>query len=120
MTLIEVVAGLAILATVLSSIIAIKVRTVHASRLAGQRRAAVSAADALLSTWWQDRSAFPRAASGPVPGHADLVWQTQTLPNPTARTLGADVVRLDLFSGNHLQGGESLVSVEVVLPRRGS
>lgn len=120
MTLIEVVAGLALLAAVLILVFAAKSHVARQQVRADRRLRAVAAADALLAAWWQDPATFPRAASGGVPGQPGLAWQTRIVPNPAAEALGGQAVRLDVFPGGPGAStddrAEPRVSVEVVLP----
>ena len=118
MTLIEVVAGLALLAAVLSLVFAARSHVARQQVRADRRLAAVAAADALLAAWWQDPSKFPRAGGGTVPGRPDLVWRTGIVPNPAAEALGSQAVRLEVTSAGPpgVAGARPVVSVEVVLP----
>jgi hypothetical protein len=101
---------------------------------ADRRLAAVAAADALLADWLRDPATFPRAGTGPVPGHPDLAWTTRLMPNPTAEALGGQAVRLEVTAtpppstagaaGTAADGEPVVVAVEVVVPvdrpKRGS
>src|SRR5580698_4819347 len=110
MTLIEVLAGLVVLGTLLASVAVARSRYMHQAALADQRAAAVIAADRLLNNWWGQSDPLPRSASGQIDDR--LSWQTHVLVNPTARQMGADIVRLEMFRGS----SEPLVTVDVLVP----
>ena len=117
MTLIETVAGLALLATVLSLVFTARSHVARQQVRADRRQAAVAAADALLAAWWQDTATFPRSGGGAVPGRADLVWRTAVVPNPAAEALGSQAVRLEVTgAGPSPAEPWPVVAVEVVLP----
>jgi hypothetical protein len=97
MTLVEVIGGLGLLATLLVATLLARSRYVHQATVADRRLQAVAAADALLTTWHQDTRSLPRAGSGLVPGDEELAWHTQTLPNADATDLGAVVVQLQIL-----------------------
>ena len=118
MTLIEVVAGLALLATVLSGIVAIKTRCLRQMHRTEQRREAIRCADELLSAWWTDTATFPYRSSGPVPGHPQLQWRTRPISNLQAQSLGGQVIRLEIADFSASSSAEPLISVEVLLPRQ--
>jgi type II secretory pathway pseudopilin PulG len=109
MTLVEVVAGLALLATLLVVLLGVKARVIHQNRLAERRRQAASAADQLLAGWWRNPQTFPRDSSGSTA--IDFSWRTRPVVNASAQAVGGQVERLDVFDAN---GAD--VSVEVLLP----
>ena len=115
MTLVEVIAGLALLAGVLGGILTAKARVDRQSRDAVRREQAIDAADAMLREGFVEPTKFPRFARGLVPGHPELAWRTFPVRNLRAETLGGQVVRLEIASG---PAGDRppLVAVEVVVP----
>ena len=112
MTLVEVVAGLALMATLIASLLAVKMRVVHQSHLAQRRQEAIAAADQLLTQWWQNPKTFPRSAAGSTP--SGLAWRTKIVPSATAAAAGGQVVRLEVFDDN---GADA--AVELLLPTWG-
>jgi Tfp pilus assembly protein PilV len=112
MTLVEVVAGLMLLATLLASLVTVKAGLMRQNRLAERRREAVSAADQLLAQWWQNPKTFPRSATGATP--SGLLWQTRVVPNPAAQAAGAQVVRLEVSDESGTQA-----ALELLLPTWG-
>ncbi|MGA2230832.1 MAG: hypothetical protein ABSH22_08025 [Tepidisphaeraceae bacterium] len=108
MTLVEVVAGLALMATLMTSLLAVKARVIHQNHLAERQREAAAAADQLLAKWWPNPKTFPRSSQGTA---ADgFSWRTQITPNSAAQAVGAQVVRLEVFDSS---GAD--VTVEVLL-----
>jgi type II secretory pathway pseudopilin PulG len=113
--LIEVLAGLVLLGTILSSALVARGRFQRQWRAAEEKLAAVRAADELVSEWI---AAAPGAA--PVPGEgavsraSDLRWRTTWLRDPYAQRLGARVARLEMLDG---RGGSRavLATVEFLL-----
>ena len=117
-TLVEVVAGLALLAALLAGIVQVKARYTRQARLTAQRREAVRAADALLSAWWHDAGPFPRAANGLVPENSELAWRTRPTANASARAMGAQVIRLEIRPAGSDEDTAPLAGVEVVIADR--
>src|SRR5260221_5834505 len=97
MTLVEVVGGLALLATLLVALLLAKARYTRQSAGADRRLRAVAAAEALLTGWRQDARSLPRSGSGGVAGDEGFVWRTRTVPNTDVNDLGGAVVRLEIL-----------------------
>src|SRR4051794_41700165 len=77
-TLIEVVAGLVILATVLASVTIARGRMLRQWAEADRKLAATRAADAMIAQWVADSDlAAPVASRGAVAGVEDCAWRTQ-------------------------------------------
>ena len=111
LTLIEVVAALALMATLLVAVLTIKAGLTRRRAAADRQLRAAAAADGLLTAWWGDPESFPVNRSGPVPADPALAWSTRPLPNPAAARLGGRVVRLDVRDAAAV-----VVSVDVLLP----
>ena len=114
MTLIEVVAGLALLGTLLVGIVLAKVRYTHQWNAADRRVQCAKAADELLTAWWARPGSFPRSAAGDVPGEPDLSWRTAPVGNPAVESLGAVAVRLAVIDRRYPVADP--VVIDVVLP----
>jgi prepilin-type N-terminal cleavage/methylation domain-containing protein len=101
LTLIEVMAGLAILGTLLASLVVARGRYVHQWALATRKEEAVQAADRLLAAWWINPDKLPRNAAGDVPD-GKLRWRTHVVESVAAEDLKVQIVRLELFeTGNN-------------------
>jgi hypothetical protein len=123
LTLIEVVASLAILGTLLVSMLMARQRYSRQWTLAVRKGEAVSAADQLLSEWWRDPRKLPLEGRGVIAGHPDLMWRTRTMDNRDADALDAQVVRLEVFTQAERQKGntqvkeKALATVDLLLPK---
>jgi len=97
LTLIEVVAAIAILGTILVGIVLAKSRNTR--QLAEARRTAevVRHADALLADWWADEAGVPPDAAGVIDADPTLAWRTRLVANPPIEQLGARVVRVEVI-----------------------
>ena len=110
------VAGLALLSTLLVAVLTTRAKVTRQWAAAERRLRATEAADALLTAWWQDVKTFPRRASGAVPGDGRMRWRTEVVPNELADRLEATVVRLEVFGDPAGPGAaDALAAVEVVL-----
>lgn len=116
LTLVEVLAALAILGTLLVSVLLAEARCRRQSAGARQRLESCRAADALLEQWWRDPGELPRSGQGDVPGHGELVWRTSVVENRDVRRLGGQVVRLEIRRRSGAPDEKATVSVDVVLP----
>jgi prepilin-type N-terminal cleavage/methylation domain-containing protein len=114
LTLIEVVAGLALLSVLLVAVLTAKARATRQWINSARRLEATAAADRLLTRWWPDRAHFPRDAAGRVPGDSGLFWRTSTVRNDAVNSLVASVVRLEVLDGR-TNPPVTLSSVEIVL-----
>lgn len=115
-TLLEVLAGLAILGVSLTGLLAAKARHLRQWATAQQRLEATAAAEELLAAWWQAPDKWPRNDSGPVPGRPAWTWRTRATENTGARELGAQVVRLEIVGREGEGPAEVLAGVELALP----
>jgi hypothetical protein len=114
LTLIEVVAGLALLVAIMSALLLAKSHWQRKLAESDRRLAATSAADGLLSAWWQNPKAFPIHSSGAVPEHGDMRWQTMLVGNSGVDRLGSKVVRLEIVPTD--RDASPLCRVELVVP----
>lgn len=118
MTLIEVVAAIAILGTILVGIVLAQAR--HTRQLARTDRidAAIEAADRQLQRWWTSEEGVPVGDRGVV-DQTSLRWVSRVVQSPTLDEHGARVVRIDFYSGDDQTRGDSagrpLFSVDLVL-----
>src|SRR3954470_6964454 len=95
LTLVEVIAGLALLSTLLVAVLGTKARVTRQWAHAQRKLEAVAAADKLLAGWWATPATFPRRSAGIVSGDAGLAWRTSPVASEVVRPLGASVVRLE-------------------------
>ena len=118
MTLVEVVLGLVLLATLLVAVLLTRARFVRQTASAQRRAAAVVAADEMLSAWWGDRKNFPVDAEGTVKNRPELAWRTRLVADETAQSLGGRVVALEMLNRGDGRGEtpETILRVELLLP----
>jgi len=117
MTLVEAVAGLALLGLLLVAILLAKARYTRQWARANLRGQAVAAADALLGQWRQ--AAFPmKDESGYVDG-TDFAWRRNMVSDKSAAVMGLQVVRLEVFDDRPMQREPVSVTVDFVMPIQG-
>jgi hypothetical protein len=116
MTLLEVVAGLALLASLLGALVMAKARYARQAAAADRRVEAVAAADELLAAWHQNPRALPLefSGSGAVPGERRLAWRLRPVVNAGVEELGGRVVRLEVLD-ERLAPPPVLVTLETVV-----
>ena len=121
LTLVEVLAALAILGGMLASIAVARGRLLHQWTLAQQKVEAIQAADALLEGWWREPELIEREGVGMLSD--GLRWRTGVVdPNPLglqgAGTSGEDAsvlverVRLEVTNSDDMV----LTHVDLFLP----
>ncbi len=121
LTLIEVLAAIAILGTLLVGVVLSKSRHTHQLSLSRRKDTAVRAADRLMSGWWAGADGVPVGESGRVESDPSLTWRTRIVPNDAVGDLGARVVRVEILDGG--RGGDRpldadpVLTVDLVLPR---
>jgi hypothetical protein len=98
MTLVEVVAGLVLLATVFAAVAVARGRFVRQWSDADRQLRATRAADALLAGWLGGPPGMvPVRGSGPLADADGFRWQTRPVRESAAERLEAQVVRLEVF-----------------------
>lgn len=119
LTLIEVVAAIAILGTLLVGVVLAKSR--HTRQRVDARRTvqAVQLSDAQLSQWWCSREGVPIGESGVLSEDQALHWQTRLVIDSGVMQLGARVVRYEVFVDDGKVGRDPdtpLIIVDLVVP----
>lgn len=115
LTLIEVLASLAILATLLWGVLTAKNRATHQALRAEQRLAAVTIADHLLGQWWSNGS-VPVPSEGGVPEHPSWRWHTRVVARSSVAAWGAHVGELRIVDSSDPAVHSPLLSVQFLLP----
>lgn len=95
MTLIEVLAGLVVLGTVLSSILIARSRFAQQLATANLKLGAAQQIDALVEGWMDSPLGPPPRSSGKFDER--LVWRTREIRNNAARELRSRLVRVEVF-----------------------
>ena len=119
-TLIEVVAGAALLGTLLASILVAQARVKRQACQADRRLEACAVAEELLQKWWARPESLPRSDSGSVDGRDGWSWRTRPVERTDAQAMGAQVVALEVFwrAGQDQAAEPFLARVELLLPAR--
>ncbi len=118
-TLIEVLAGLALLGSLAVAMVLAKADLTAQDALARHKLAAAAAADRLMTGWWADPAAMPRDDRGDVPGQPGLRWRTRPIDPPETPdaashpTLRCELVRLEMWFG---ELPEPVLTLDVVCP----
>jgi prepilin-type N-terminal cleavage/methylation domain-containing protein len=113
-TLIEVVASLLLVGTLLVTVMTAHRRLVNQGRLAQERIAAVAALDELLASA-QASGVDPLVQiQGKVPGNNPYTWRTSLRDDSAARSLGGSIVRIELY--NQKDTTVALATVELLQP----
>lgn len=113
LTLVEVVASLALLGTLLVGILVAHRRHVEQIHLASARIEAAQAADDLLLKWSAEGTWGAVTSTGIFEGRDDLVWRWSVIPSPQLRQMGAAIGRLEVFAAV-TSDERPLSSVEVI------
>lgn len=117
LTLVEVMASIALLGTLLVGIVMAKSRHTHQWSKAQRKLQAVQAADSMLSSWWADARSIPREGEGQIQATQPLRWTTRVIASPHARALRTQVVRLEIFDSELTAGDpQAIASVDLLLP----
>ena len=116
-TLVEVVASLMLLGTLLVGILTAHRRHAAQIRRAESRLAAVEAADTLLAQWSNEGRWGAATSTGRFDNREDLTWRWSIVPDSQLRRLGAAIGRLEIVAAD----GTPVEVVEVLttdlLPR---
>lgn len=94
LTLLEVVAAIAILATLLVAVLAAHDRLARQTKRGELRLAAIDTADTLLATWTSTSPMQIPATRGETDSSPKLYWQVTAVPNPQLLEYGVQVARL--------------------------
>jgi type II secretory pathway pseudopilin PulG len=115
-TLLEVVAGLTLMATVLvASLLSFSAHH-RQRRLAESKLAAVAVADELLGELSASREGIPRAGRGMIPGQPTWFWQTRIVAVAAPAQVPLQVIRLEVVEVTAEGSLLPLATVEVVEP----
>jgi len=123
LTLIEVVAAIAILGGILVGIVLAHSRHTRQLTLAERQQAAVRAADELITRWRGSERGVPVGREGVVPFDEALRWRTRLVESEPIARVGGRVVRVSLHVAEPATSSldpadHKLVTVDLVLPKR--
>lgn len=118
LTLVEVIAGLALLATLLASILVAFGSQAAQIRAARDRLRAVEMADRLLSEW-SSQNAIPAVGTEQsLPGTNDWRWRIVAGESAELESSGVSSVRVDVFRSKETGTDQVLASVDLLVPGR--
>jgi prepilin-type N-terminal cleavage/methylation domain-containing protein len=113
-TLVEVIAALVILGTILSALLIARGRFSRQKLVAQRRLEAVHALDQLIDHWMTGpASAVPVQSSGALSDSSNQIWRMHLVPNPAAARLGTRVVRVDVIDPSLR---EPILTLDLLLP----
>ena len=116
MTLVEVLAGLVLLGTVLASLVVSRGRLLRQWADADHKLAASHAVDELMATWMSGPpNAVPVPGQGALVGAQNCMWRTHFVPNTAARDLQARVVRLEVFDHGSDRRSATLITLDFLV-----
>ncbi len=120
MTLIEVVAGIALLGTILTTTVMAQARLLRQHQRALVKLQAVEAVDRLLMQWSVAREEIPVESSGVLLDTPEVTWKTRIGRAKTDGPLSVAIVELVASAANDPPGIPPLVRVELAIPPKGS
>jgi prepilin-type N-terminal cleavage/methylation domain-containing protein len=116
LTLVEVIAGLVLLATLLTSVLAAFKTHAAQIRSARARLQAAAAADELVAGWMA-QDALPRVGTQkPLEGADGWAWRLLTNESQRSGPVKIGCVRVEIFRPRPSVGDEVLASVTLVVP----
>ena len=116
-TLIEIIAGLVVLAVLVCEVTLARGRFMRQWESAHRRTQAAEAVDRMLAGWIGGagtEDAIPVPARGTLPGVEGCAWRTQWLTDAGATRVGAGVVRVEV-----IETGRRVLSVDIMKHIRG-
>lgn len=113
-TLVEVVVGLTLLATVIVSSLLAYSKHQKQVRLARSKIAAVQIADDLLNRMSASRTGIPPAASGTIPEHPTWSWRTSVTAETLRDPIPMQIIELQIIERENAATLNLLASTSVV------
>jgi hypothetical protein len=116
-TLLEVLAGLVVLGTLLVSVAVARGRFIRQWSDADRKLTAIRSADAQIARWLAGPpDAVPVDAEGSLDSPSNCVWRTRQLRSDAAAALGAAVIRMEVV--DRARPDRALVAVDFLLRAR--
>lgn len=112
LTLLEVVAALALLSTLLVAVLAAHDRLAKQTLRGRLRLEAIDAADALLAEWTLTQPMSIPGAKGRVKSNQRLYWYLSARSERDLEPLGVQVARLEVYDGEKESGENALATIE--------
>jgi len=121
-TLIEVLAGLAILGSVTVALLLARGNLLEQHATAQRKLEAVRIADQLLAGWYARDSAVPIDEQGEVESHPGWTWRTQIIDRPYPiqdDALPTGTLKVELFNPDSPTPRAAVITVELLAPTPG-
>ena len=118
LTLVEVIAGLALMASLLSTMVVAYSAHLRQHRNAQRKVLAVELLDRKLEEWRRTSQPIPVPAEGDFLDKPEFHWQTELVPNSTLHPFFGEVVRIEVREKQSPQ--RTLCSLELPRPKRDS
>jgi type II secretory pathway pseudopilin PulG len=118
-TLVEVLAGLAILGSVTVALLLARGNLLEQHATAQRKLEAVGIADRLLAGWYTQDSAVPIDEEGEVDGQPGWTWRTYMMDDPATSTeplLPVSVVRVELYNNLGTAPDTAVITVDLLTP----
>lgn len=120
-TLMEVVVGLALAATLLVAVLAACGHHLRQLRLADSRMIAIKTADQMLAEWYHRDGRVPINAGGVCRQNSSLTWQTEARTtvlgaSSNKNSFKVEFVRLSIFRKEENTNTTPLISIEIMQP----
>ncbi len=99
-TLIEILAGLVVLGVLISTVMVARSRSMRQWADADRKLEAARAVDRMVAGWIgsaEGPDKIPVPSIGTLQGVEGVTWETRWIADPAARTVGAGIVRLEVF-----------------------
>ncbi len=116
LTLIEVVAGLALMGTLVAAMLSAKSRFTGQYHYAQRVLTAVDAMDALLVNRWPTISAIEDSESGDFDDQEGLMWRAAVVDDQAAADWHCRVMRVDVLDSLSEPGDPPLATVDLLVP----
>lgn len=117
MTLVEVVAGMTLLACLATGILLAYGAHQKQLRRAEQKIAAVQVADKLLTEWYSGHTTVPRNRQGRVlMGQENWIWSTQSVDVTAIGSISFERIRVEIYPEDYRRDRSPSAVVELLTP----
>ncbi len=119
LTLVEVIAAIALMGTLLAATITAYGQHARQSVLAIKRLKAIEEMDQLMAAWSVSRRRIPVNASSNIDGSQGLIWKTTIVDSSETSLLLCNIVELAIFdSADDEAAGTKLCSLQILVPSK--
>ena len=115
-TLVEVIAGIALLGTLLAGLMLGFSAHVRQYKAARQRIQATEMLDRQLEQWYAEGSELPIDREGALSSEPPLTWRTSTVRSPQAVRLNAVIVRVEVRRPDRPDSSPPVIAMELLAP----